>query len=199
MWNDISKRDIFIALALLIGLPLVVFLTGGTWIDMVTVFALVTGPALAVGIAKGMEDRRAKRERRMDIFRTLMRTRRASQRLSADHVSAINLVEVEFQDVPEVLRAWKAYYESLNQHNRTDGDRYELFANLLEMMSGALNYKIKGIEIFTGGYTPVAWEKEETTAKEWETIRHYLIALANYKKELPVAVNKMPDPNSAKE
>ena len=67
-----------------------------TTIEIVTIVALVTGPVLAVLIARWMEYRRTRYERRMDIFRTLMRTRRS--RLFLDHVSALNLVEIEFRD-----------------------------------------------------------------------------------------------------
>jgi len=45
-----------------------------TWFEILTLIALIAGPLIAVIIARNIDTRRAKRERRMDIFRTLMRT-----------------------------------------------------------------------------------------------------------------------------
>ena len=46
----------------------------------------------------------------MDLFRTLMRTRRVP--MSADHVGALNLIEIEFASEPDVLAAWKLLYQT---------------------------------------------------------------------------------------
>ena len=192
MWNNISKTSIFIGLLALVGLLLIVYFVGGSGVEIVTVFALVTGPMIAVVIAKYMENHRAKRERRMDIFRTLMRTRVGTQRLYPDHVYALNLVEVEFYDDPKVYAAWKDYIESLNQQSPQQQDLQRLLANLLREMSLALNYKFEGLAIFAGGYAPNRWLEGEIAAEEWQYIRRYLIALAKQETELSIAVKKMP-------
>ena len=53
-----------------------------TGAEIVMAVAVVTGPIAAVLIARDLEKRRVQREQRMDIFRTLMRTRTGSARLS---------------------------------------------------------------------------------------------------------------------
>ena len=64
-----------------------------SWFEILTVIALVAGPVIAVITSRCIDTFRAKRDRRMDIFRTLMRTRRST--LSVDHVGALNLVEID--------------------------------------------------------------------------------------------------------
>ena len=192
MWNDIPKSNIFIGLAALIGLLLIVYFAGWGGVEIVTVLALVTGPMIAVVIAKYIDEHRAKRERRMGIFRTLMRTRGGTQRLYADHVNALNLVEVEFYDDPKVSTAWKNYIESLNQQDAQENDRQRLLTELLKEMSAALNYKIGDLQIFVGGYTPMGWLDGEIAAKEWQIIRRYLMALAKQETALSIVVKKMP-------
>ena len=60
MWNDIPKSNIFIGLAALIGLLLIVYFAGWGGVEIVTVLALVTGPMIAVVIAKYIDEHRAK-------------------------------------------------------------------------------------------------------------------------------------------
>ena len=180
-----------------------------TTIEIVTVIALFVGPLLAVLISRWMEDIRSKNERRMDIFRTLMRTRRT--RLFLDHVSALNMVEIEFRDEPDVLTAWRTYFENLGseQPRRVDEmvshdsgneekqireeryntrimkDREKLLATLLHAIAQALNYKVEALDIFEGGYSPQGWANIEM---QQETIRRYVVDLYLGKRALPVFV-----------
>ena len=64
------------------------------WINfailVATIFAIVYGPIKAVKITRELDDKRAKEQRRLDLFRTLMRTRQVQ--LDAEHVYSLNLV-----------------------------------------------------------------------------------------------------------
>ena len=53
-----------------------------TGAEIILTVAVILGPTLAVGVSLFMERRRNQRERRMDIFRTLMRTRLRSYPLT---------------------------------------------------------------------------------------------------------------------
>ena len=83
-------------------------------VDNVSVVALIVGPLLAVIVARMLDDRRARRARRMDVFRKLMATRR--ERLSFEHVSALNLVEVEFRDSHKLLKNGKNILKNCVQY-----------------------------------------------------------------------------------
>lgn len=75
-----------------------------------TVLAVVAGPILALYIQSKLNIGREKRERRTHVFKTLMATR--ATRLSADHVVALNMIDVEFYgnktEDKAVIRAWNS-------------------------------------------------------------------------------------------
>ena len=191
-----------------------------TTIEIATIVALVTGPVLAVLIARWIEYRRTRHERRMDIFRTLMRTRRS--RLFLDHVSALNLVEIEFRDDSNVKAACQSYLENLGSeqprradeevavgssneerqirderyNTRVGKDREKLLATLLHAMAQTLGYKkVEALDIFEGGYSPQGWADIEV---QQEAIRRYVIDLYLGNRALPVVVyNSNAEPSSA--
>ena len=200
-------------IALIIGPVLAVivarWLMGETWItvDNISLIALIIGPMLAVIVARWLEDRRVKRERWMTIFRILMATRR--NRLSPEHVSSLNLVEIEFRDYPEVLRKWKDYFTDLcsvvprqkdeelvgdpnedrlreeRYRKRISDNRTKLLTQLLHEMAKALDYKIEALDIFEGGYSPEGWGYVED---QQEIMRRYFVELYFGQRALPVVV-----------
>ena len=190
-------------------------------IDIVTIIALILGPLVAVWIARGMEDRRAKHERRMSVFRALMSTR--SNTLSFDHVSALNLVEIEFQDNPKVVEKWKVYFDDLgaeyprredekileglsdaeitrrqgNYDKRVIESRSKLLTKLLHEMAQVLGYeKIKVLEILEGSYFPHGWGRIEI---QQELIRQYFVDLYLGKRALPVLVRYEEPPTNGEQ
>lgn len=88
--------------------------------DWLTIIAIILGPLFGVVLAIWLEDQRAKRERRLNIFRTLMRTRRTPT--SPDHVGALNLVEIEFGGHQDIIQKWKKLFEhfAVEPPRRTD-------------------------------------------------------------------------------
>ena len=148
--------------------------------------AVVTGPLSAVLITRALEKRRMKREQRMYIFRTLMRTRRGTAKSSADHVAALNFVEIEFRNDKAVHDVRKEHFELLENKDTAELSVEKSLAKLLQVMSKTLGYKIEGLEIFfEGGYTPKVWDTRESDA-EWKFIREYVIALAQGNAAVPV-------------
>ena len=79
--------------------------------NILTIVAIFSGPIVAVRITRYLDNQRQKQEQRMDVFKTLMRTRRVT--LSLDHVVALNLVEIEFKDEVPVIAAWREYFKDL--------------------------------------------------------------------------------------
>lgn len=177
--------------------------------DWLTLLAIVLGPLFGVWLARHLQDRAFRRERRMDIFRTLMRTRRT--RMWPDHVGALNLVEIEFAKDSDVIDAWRELFRHLGTpharradeatsdsmspeeigerdrryDNRLVEERQRLLAKLLHAMAKALDFKIEQLEIFEGGYTPQGWVDMEV---EQNVIRRFAARLAVGQTVLPVAV-----------
>lgn len=173
------------------------------WFEILTLFGLVAGPVLAILVGRLLESFKLKRERRMEIFRALMRTRRV--RLAPEHVGALNLVEIEFQGKEDVLREWRAYFEHLGKSypelsggvsgeggvdnseviQKTIRDGEKLLAKLLHSIARVMGFKIEQLDIFEGGYAPRGWSNIE---QQQQVIRDFMVDMYNGKRYLPVAV-----------
>jgi hypothetical protein len=188
-----------------------------SWFEWLTLIALFTGPAIAVFVTRWVDERRAVFQRRQDIFKTLMRTRRAPT--SPEHVGALNLIELEFQNEADIITRWKALYGHFAaQHQRTPSEavdaqalptdevarrdqsfyarlfdeRQKLLAKLLHAMGRKLGFRSEQLEIFEGGYLPQGWVDTEA---EQMALRRFLVDLGAGRRWLPVGVfNGNPDP-----
>jgi hypothetical protein len=74
-------------------------------LGIAVVVATFAGPVLAVVVTRHIDETRQRRARRMDIFRSLMGSRRTP--LAFDRVRALNLVEIEFYGIPAVEASYK--------------------------------------------------------------------------------------------
>lgn len=180
-----------------------------TLVEILTIIAIVIGPPIGVGTARFLDNRRSRRERRMDIFRTLMRTRRTP--MWADHVGALNLVEIEFAKDKQVIAAHRSLFEHLGKplprrpeeetndnmppeekrerdrkfDDRMGLERHQLLSKLLHAMAKVLDFKIEQLEVFEGGYTPQGWGDIE---RQQEAIRRFAIDLYLGRAFVPVGV-----------
>jgi hypothetical protein len=133
--------------------------------------ATFLGPAFAVLATRIIDARRELNNRRLHVFRTLMATRRAQ--LTAEHVTALNLIEIDFQGKKEVLQAWKVYFENLcvdtkneSRRDRAWQERPALLAKLLHAIAKVLGYSIEQLDIMAGGYTPQGFFDEAQAQRD---------------------------------
>src|SRR6266542_6327450 len=82
-----------------------------TTTEIISVIAIVAGPAFGAWLTRWLDDRREAHKRKFDIFSALMRTRKMP--IHIDHVSALNLIEVEFIKNRNIISAWKSYLACL--------------------------------------------------------------------------------------
>ena len=145
------------------------------------------GPILAVLITFWRDGRTSLKTRRLWVFRTLMATRRVG--ISAEHVNALNLVEVDFYGCTAVQRHWQMYKEFLftdAPENEVWRERKErLLANLLFEMAASLRFAIPAIEIFRGGYAPKGWAHRENRQNE---AQEFVYELSKGTKIVPIWV-----------
>lgn len=138
-------------------------LTPDQWLGVVSVLAVLISPIFALEVQKRLDDRRAKFDRKMDIFRKLMTTR--ATQMSADHVEALNGIEVEFYALrgpdKKVLDAWRLYINQLNSPtgegealNRWVEKKTSLLIDLLYQMAQRLKYDIDKVAIEKNVYHP---------------------------------------------
>ena len=156
-----------------------------------TIIAVLAGPILAVRVTRQIDESRLKQTRRMDVFRTLMRTRK--MRLNPDHVGALNLVEIEFYGEKAVIDSWKAYWDHLQQPapvNLTQEQQQQFFRHqeglltkLLHAMATSLQFKIEQMEILEGGYVPQGWIDDDQGLR---IIRALVLENFNGRRGLPI-------------
>lgn len=189
-------------------------------LDILTLIAIFGGPVVAVILTRWIDERRASRHRRMDVFRTLMRTRRSP--IHPDHVGALNLVEIEFFGNDKVIRPLKDLMQHFANHqnrkpdeetkpdmdpaevsrrdqkfdHRLGEERSELRTILLHAIAKHLGFNIEQLEIFRGGYTPQGWDNVEF---EQSLIRQYFVDLYLGRKTIPIEVISRQNPEDQPE
>lgn len=84
-------------------------LTKVTSAEWAIVFATLVGPILAVQAQKFLEGRREYRAAKLWVFRSLMTTR--MQRLSIDHVRALNMIDICFYGQRVAVWHWQTEAE----------------------------------------------------------------------------------------
>jgi hypothetical protein len=171
------------------------------WFNVLTLIAIVIGPIIAVVVTRVLDDKRMKDARRMDVFRTLMRTRRVT--LSPDHVGALNLVEIEFRNDGHVIKAWAEYFRDLGERwpsglqvaeqQDLERKREAKLTKLLHAMANALKFNIEQMEIFEGGYAPQGWLDDEQAQR---LIRFHLIEILSGRRAFPVVPYSQPAANA---
>jgi hypothetical protein len=131
-------------------------LDGQTVLGLAIVFATLAGPVFAVLVTRRIDAGRLKRERRLEIFRSLMATRRTY--LSPEKARALNLVEIEFYGVRPVERAHQEVMTHINLPLPAAADwndRHRKFlTKLLSEMAKALGYELQQLDVLEGGYYP---------------------------------------------
>lgn len=163
--------------------------------DWLTLLAIVLGPVLAVQAAEFLNRRRASRERKLHLFRTLMSTRGAN--LAPAHVDALNLIDIEFHGRGRrdkyIVEAWKMYLDHLNDRNYPreswGARRVELFIALLHRMALRLRYDFDQSHLKNTSYFP---EGYGTTIVEQEAIRKAVLEVLTGQKALPMLIVNVP-------
>jgi hypothetical protein len=134
-----------------------------------TIAALIIGPIAALWIQKYLDNRRARIDRRVKIFRDLMANR--ASRLSLLYVQALNGIETEFYGQTKVIEAWRVLVDHLNAyHPPMDDARAKAWledttdhlVSLLYEMAESLGYHFDKVTLKRNVYYPTGWNTVET-------------------------------------
>ncbi|MCQ1573797.1 DUF6680 family protein [Neorhizobium galegae] len=163
--------------------------------DWMIILATLAGPILAIQVQKFLERGRENRNRRLQIFRTLMATRAAS--VSPAHVEALNSIALEFygrkKSSKAVVEAWKHYLDHLSQDNANlaiwGQKRVDLFIDLLHKMAPTVGYEFSKVEISREIYSPKAHEELEA---HQQIIREGIVRILSGSAALPVEIHNGP-------
>ena len=162
-------------------------MTPQIWIAIV---AIITGPTSALLIGKYIEERRAKKNRKIKIFQDLMANR--ASRLSAAWVQALNGIETEFYGETKVIEAWRVvvdhlYSDDANDAKKVDQWQAALTDNVNDMlyeMAESLGYHFSKVTLKRNVYYPRGWGEVEL---ENHAVRKKFLELLDGKRRLPVA------------
>ena len=176
--------------------------------EIITVLAIIAGPILAVQAQKWLEAIRYKKQRRLNLFHTLMSTR--ATRLSIEHVSALNMIDIEFYgrkvfgirfQTPKekaVTNAWKNYNDRLigvnpppDQQALLFAQRDDAFIAMLYEMSKALGYDFDEVQLKRDCYRPAGHGQLEDD-QFW--LRKGMLEILAGKRALPVKQFVEPTP-----
>jgi hypothetical protein len=156
------------------------------YLGIAVVIATILGPVLAVFVTRHIDWKRQTRERRLEIFRSLMATRRAP--LAADKVKALNMVEIDFYGDSKVLEAHKDVMDHINTTHgdvqQWDDRHRKLMTKLLSEMAISLGYKLQQLDVLDGGYYPQGYADIEAQQRE---VRLALIQTLTGKRPLAVS------------
>jgi hypothetical protein len=163
--------------------------------DWIMILAVLIGPICAVRLTRHLDNKKEIRERKLEIFKTLMATR--SYSVSWDHVVALNRIDLEFaknkKDERDVVNAWKAYHDLLSDKTipfeQWSTKRLDLFVDLLHTMAKVLDYDFDKTHIKNSAYSPIAHESIEAEKK---AIRAGLIELLEGRKSIPMNIVNSP-------
>lgn len=158
---------------------------------LATIGAIYLGPIRALEVSRKNQEEDGKRARQFGVLHSLMKTRKVL--LSPDHVSALNLVQLEFYGNERVQNYYKKYMEFMNgAWPKTDDEanfkrfidaRENALYDLIHEIGLVLDYKMDRQELKSLGYGPQGWETDENQAR---ALRYLLIETLEGKRGLPV-------------
>lgn len=149
--------------------------------------AILGGPFLGIWAQGRLEAKRQAKDRKLDVFKTLMATRATP--LSQEHVHALNRIDIEFRDSKKVRNAWNILLNHFGesptppsvpaaQASRAEREQYErdqlkysgdfarwiervhdLRTKLLMEMGALLDYEFNEVHVRKGTYNP-RWQED---------------------------------------
>ena len=176
---------------------------------VVTIVAIVVGPVVAVRLTLQSDEAREKLRRKYQTFHALMRTRRVA--LSADHVTALNVIQTEFHDDEKIVAAHTKYIEKLGElvtsetspdaHKRIFEDRDDAFNEMMFEIGRHLGFSLDKRELSKYSYAPQGWVDIES---QQNAIRQLALEMLQGKRPIPVSpfqpnpvADKFPPPPKA--
>lgn len=156
--------------------------------EWLTIIAIIVGPIAAWLLSHFITLSKEERERKMNIFRTLMATRSPYLRFRLEHVGVLNTIPVEFDGNEKLLKAWDAYLFEMNSHDNNEElwrRREERFFDLLYEISKTIGYKHDKEFLKNTTYAPSGYGDE---LEDWLKVRKWLAEIADKKRSLPIEI-----------
>lgn len=130
-------------------------------LSIVQVVSVALIPLIVWFIGVKYQDRKTKKQAKLDLFLTLMANRQKNP-ISREWVDGLNSIDVVFQDDKKVRAAWREYLDSLNEKSAHFDNSNSYKLDLLSEMAESLGYKqLKQTEI-DRFYSPVYFGSQQS-------------------------------------
>jgi len=168
--------------------------------EFLTILAILLAPLVAIQGSLYLARKREKKERRRQVFNSLMATR--ASRLSLEHTRTLNMIDVEFYGKDKaskrVVQAWKVYLDHLEDKSLCESSLEawiskgnDLFVDLLYQMAVSLDYEFEKVSIKKTSYFPVSYGQME---EEQKIIREGLSGVFTGKWSIPIRIVRQQGP-----
>lgn len=124
--------------------------------ELLTIIALILGPGLAVVLSLRFESRRKKYDSRLQVLRMILNTR--YNVADPNYNVAINLIPIEFNDIPAVTGAWRTYMDIVNTNaavenaSRHQSNTAAAQTTLIFQLTQCLGFNLSEMDIQTKPY-----------------------------------------------
>lgn len=148
-------------------LPVIAGLQPYEWLTLV---GIVVGPIFAVLISLWVENRRKNRDQKLIILRLLLTTRHLVG--DPNYSAAINLIPVEFNKKPAVLKAYREFIEAVRlvpspeNEDRVFAQSSAKQTRLIYEIARSIGFKIAETDIQTTAYAADGWVKRDNLAMD---------------------------------
>lgn len=171
-----------------------------------TIAAIYWGPIRAVQITRDNDEKREALRRKHEVYHSLMKTRRFV--LAAEHVMALNLVQVEFYQHAKVDAAYRRYIDNLSTKAPPPDDpnferfheiREDALYDLLYEIGSELGYAYDKRDLNKLAYGPQGWLDDEAQLRAQRALTIEILTgkrpfpVIEFEK-LAVATGKFPPP-----
>jgi len=115
-------------------------------LTLVQIAAVAIIPLIVWWLGVHWQKSKAKDDAKRELFFNLMANRKATP--NKEWVDALNTIDIVFQDNKKVRKAWREYYDSLDEKSQYYKESNSFKLDLLSEMANALGYKdLKQTEI----------------------------------------------------
>jgi len=134
-------------------------------IDCIAIVSILCSPLVAIFVSIWYQNRKEKRQAKMDIFKNLIAYRKQYP-IPMAFVAALNQIDIMFHKDKKVIAAWKSYLESLNPESSSFQSHDNRLLDLLDEMAKSLGYKNLKQTTYADFYSPQQFSNQVVSQQE---------------------------------
>lgn len=151
----------------------------------IAIASILCSPLVAIVVSIWFQNRKEKRQAKMDIFKDLIAFRKQYP-IPMKFVAALNQIDIMFHKDKKVVSAWKDYYNALNPKSPESKNAENKFLDLLDEMAKSLVYKNLKQTTYSDFYSPQQFSNEVVSREElYNEVMRVLKGSTNFGIQVP--------------